>query len=203
MNSQRDYEIDDDETTDSQWEHIAKLATKGDDEKLTDYLFAVGTVDPRAGRLFIIAIAEHKRTTAIVATAGEAAKQLGPLDRELQFLFRSVDGDCQTRLARVTEIEQQIAKLREQQAIAHNAQTWITGIVRRFPRLFNQKPCEVNGVLHWAPPVDAVSPALHDELRRLNLPGDTMDPWRYFPAIELPRKPRKKLPAFTTQATEA
>src|SRR4051794_34540113 len=108
MNSNLDYDIADDETTDDQWQQIEKLATKGDVEKLTDVLVDVG-IDLRAARLFVIAIAEQKRLSAMVATAGEAAKELPTLGRQLQNLLRSIDLDAD----RISGIEQQIAKLRE------------------------------------------------------------------------------------------
>ena len=186
----------DDEIADEEYREIAALATKGAVEKLRDRLIDL-SICPLAATLFVVAWASRKRCSAVVDAAKGLNQKIADLSRDREFTFRTLpNADPATARQRVDEIEQQLGELRTQQSQAHAAGVHLIGVERRFPRLFGLQPVGEGDKRHWPPVVDAAPPELFEELRRLNLPSNIRDPWKYFPPMPLPTRPRKVVPAL-------
>lgn len=183
-----------DETRPEQWADIANLAAKGDAERLMDRLFDIGTIDPRAAGLLVLAKSEHARLLALVEAAKGSGNRAGELQRELEFAYRSATAvDPETASKRCGDIEREIAELRTKTEHARIASIHASGIVQRFPQLFGAEPVGEGDRAHWPPVSNSPSPAMHNELNRLGLSSTAIDPWRFFAPVAMPTKKPKRM----------
>ena len=184
----------DDETTSEQWEKIAKLAAKGDSDKLMEHLstpFHRSTRGPRAfSCLRILNTRELAKSVAEAKGSGERAGELcsrigvclslgigsRPRNRQ-QALWRH----RATRLPSC-EAKPEYARM----ALVHVQRHRAT-----LPAIVRNGTSRRRRDAHWPPVHDSVSPALHDELHRLRLSTEAIDPWRFFEPMAMPVKKSK------------
>ncbi len=182
-----------DETTPAQWEKIRKLADAGDESRLIDYLFEIGTIDPRSAPLFVLAVAEHKRLAKIFTDGEGAEQQASQLQQQLEFLYRTQNIDPETHYQRVQELRTKIAELREKAGVADLAGRHNQSILEHFPRLFDLSPVGEGANLHWPPAVSQLSVPMYNMLRKLGLPQYKVEPFRDFAPMAMPSKPVRRI----------
>lgn len=180
-----------DETTPAQWAKIRKLADAGDENGLIEYLFEIGTIDPRSSPVFVLGKSEHKRCAKIYYDGESAERQANELQEYLDVLNRTTNLDPETFLTRKRELTAKIVELREKASWTYLAGQNCQSLMQHFPRLFDLSP--VGNPPHWPPAVSVLSIPMSDLLRKLGLPQGVVDPHRFFAPVAMPSKPVRRI----------
>lgn len=185
-----------DDVTPKQWSKIRQLAEAGDAANLVDFLMKVG-ISPYASKMFILAVAEHKRYAAIYTKGKDASQHASTLGLQLHCTQLSRVMDPEAQVAKIIEMRTKIAELNQQDGEAYVAAAACQGLLTTFPRLFALKPLDEGTERERWPPSVGSPPAIAQELHRLGLPDCVVEPFRFLEDLDhtLQTRPLQRNPS--------